>query len=179
MKNIFNRYKYDLGRPKVSKELFEKYFTQMFSFALKILKDEAISKDIVMDAFVYVIEKELKFKTLYEFRAYLYHCVRNRSLNYIRDNVRRITINEIDKTVSKDLPIDEFIIEQELKDRILEEINKLGGVKREVMLLRLKDKSYMEISKALSLSINTVKAHKKHAHRELRISLNDMKKIQR
>lgn len=179
MKNIFNRYKYDLGKPKISKELFEKYFTQMFSFALKILKDEAVSKDIVMDAFVYVIEKKLKFKTLYEFRAYLYYCVKNKSLNYIRDNGRKITINEIDKTISKELPIDEFIIEQELKDRILEEINKLGGVKREVMLLRLKDKSYMEISRTLSLSINTVKAHKKNAHRELRISLSDMRKTQK
>lgn len=176
MKNIFNKYKYDLSKSKISKELFEKYFTQMFYFALKILKDEAISKDIVMDSFVYIIEKKCKFKTLPEFRAYLYYCVKNKSLNYIRDYQNKTDVSSIMRVPSKDMPIDEFIIEQELKDRILEEINKLGGVKREVMLLRLKDKSYPEISKALSLSINTVKTHKKQAYKELRINLSDMRK---
>ena len=78
----------------------------------------------------------------------------------------------------KDVFVDEFdidhlIIKQELKARILDEVNRLGGVKRDVILLRLEGYSYDEISEELGLSINTVKTHKKQAYKDLRIHLSD------
>ena len=68
-----------------------------------------------------------------------------------------------------------MVIEHELKARILEEINKLSDVKREIMLLRMKGYSYDEISEELSLSINTIKTHKKQAYKDLKIYLSDYK----
>ena len=72
-----------------------------------------------------------------------------------------------------ELSIDHLVIEHELKARILEEINKLSDVKREIMLLRMKGYSYDEISEELSLSINTVKTHKKQAYKDLKVHLSE------
>lgn len=55
----------------------------------------------------------------------------------------------------------------------MEEINKLSDVKRDIMLLRMEGYSYDEISEELSLSINTVKTHKKQAYKDLKLHLSD------
>ena len=72
-----------------------------------------------------------------------------------------------------EVSIDHLVIEHELKAKILEEINKLSDVKRDIMLLRMKGYSYDEISEELSLSINTVKTHKKQAYKDLKVHLSD------
>lgn len=82
-------------------------------------------------------------------------------------------MQELKDVFVDEISIDHLIIEQELKARILEEINKLSDVKRDIMLLRMKGYSYDEISEELSLSINTVKTHKKQAYKDLRIHLSD------
>ena len=70
--------------------------------------------------------------------------------------------------------LDHWIIENDLRRRILEEINKLPEVRREIMLMRLEGNSFEEISKELNLNINTLKTNKKQAYRELRLRLADL-----
>ena len=82
-------------------------------------------------------------------------------------------MQELKDVFVDEVDIDHLIIKQELKARILDEVNRLGGVKRDVILLRLEGYSYDEISEELGLSINTVKTHKKQAYKDLRIHLSD------
>ena len=72
-------------------------------------------------------------------------------------------MEELEDIFVDEVSIDHLVIEHELKAKILEEINKLSDVKRDIMLLRMKGYSYDEISEELSLSINTVK-HIKNRH---------------
>ena len=158
----------DLKDSQIFKAIFNMFYPRAYTFTLKLLRDEVISADITQEAFLYMWEKAYRFPDMMSFKSYLYSCLKNKTLNYIRDHkVERkdIFVDEVS--------IDHLVIEHELKAKILEEINKLSDVKRDIMLLRMKGYSYDEISEELSLSINTVKTHKKQAYKDLKVHLSD------
>ena len=150
----------DLKDAQIFKAIFNMFYPRAYAFTLKLLRDE---------------EKAYRFPDLISFKSYLYSCLKNKTLNYIRDHRVERNMKELEDVFVDDVSIDHLVIEHELKARILEEINKLSDVKREIMLLRMKGYSYDEISEELSLSINTIKTHKKQAYKDLKIHLSDYK----
>ena len=140
----------DLKDAQIFKAIFNMFYPRAYAFTLKLLRDEVV-------------------------KSYLYSCLKNKTLNYIRDHRVERNMKELEDVFVDDVSIDHLVIEHELKARILEEINKLSDVKREIMLLRMKGYSYDEISEELSLSINTIKTHKKQAYKDLKIHLSDYK----
>ncbi|WP_065219383.1 MULTISPECIES: sigma-70 family RNA polymerase sigma factor [Butyricimonas] len=163
----------DLKDAQIFKAIFNMFYPRAYTFTLKLLQDEVISADITQEAFLYMWEKAYCFPDLLTFKSYLYHCLKNKTLNYIRDHKVEREMQELKDVFVDEINIDHLIIKQELKARILEEVNRLSGVKREVILLRLEGYSYDEISEELGLSINTVKTHKKQAYKDLKIHLSD------
>lgn len=163
----------DLKDAQIFKAVFNMFYPRAYTFTLKLLQDEVVSADITQEAFLYMWEKAYCFPDLLAFKSYLYSCLKNKTLNYIRDYRVERGMQELKDVFVDEVDIDHLIIKQELKARILDEVNRLGGVKRDVILLRLEGYSYDEISEELGLSVNTVKTHKKQAYKDLRIHLSD------
>ena len=163
----------DLKDTQIFKAIFNMFYPRAYTFTLKLLRDEVISADITQEAFLYMWEKAYRFPDMMSFKSYLYSCLKNKTLNYIRDYKVERNMEELKDVFVDDILVDHLIIEHELKARILEEINKLSDVKRDIMLLRMEGYSYDEISEELSLSINTVKTHKKQAYKDLKLHLSD------
>ena len=163
----------DLKDTQIFKAIFNMFYPRDYTFTLKLLRDEVISADITQEAFLYMWEKAYRFPDMMSFKSYLYSCLKNKTLNYIRDHKVERNMEELKDVFVDDILVDHLIIEHELKARILEEINKLSDVKRDIMLLRMEGYSYDEISEELSLSINTVKTHKKQAYKDLKLHLSD------
>ena len=163
----------DLKDTQIFKAIFNMFYPRADTFTLKLLRDEVISADITQEAFLYMWEKAYRFPDMMSFKSYLYSCLKNKTLNYIRDHKVERNMEELKDVFVDDILVDHLIIEHELKARILEEINKLSDVKRDIMLLRMEGYSYDEISEELSLSINTVKTHKKQAYKDLKLHLSD------
>ena len=163
----------DLKDTQIFKAIFNMFYPRAYTFTLKLLRDEVISADITQEAFLYMWEKAYRFPDMMSFKSYLYSCLKNKTLNYIRDHKVERNMEELKDVFVDDILVDHLVIEHELKARILEEINKLSNVKRDIMLLRMEGYSYDEISEELSLSINTVKTHKKQAYKDLKIHLSD------
>ena len=163
----------DLKDTQIFKAIFNMFYPLAYTFTLKLLRDEVISADITQEAFLYMWEKAYRFPDMMSFKSYLYSCLKNKTLNYIRDHKVERNMEELKDVFVDDILVDHLIIEHELKARILEEINKLSDVKRDIMLLRMEGYSYDEISEELSLSINTVKTHKKQAYKDLKLHLSD------
>ena len=163
----------DLKDTQIFKAIFNMFYPRAYTFTLKLLRDEVISADITQEAFLYMWEKAYRFPDMMSFKAYLYSCLKNKTLNYNRDHKVERNNEEMKDVFVDDILVDHLVIEHELKARILEEINKLSDVKRDIMLLRMEGYSYDEISEELSLSINTVKTHKKQAYKDLKIHLSD------
>ena len=163
----------DLKDTQIFKAIFNMFYPRAYTFTLKLLRDEVISADITQEAFLYMWEKAYRFPDMMSFKSYLYSRLKNKTLNYIRDHKVERNMEELKDVFVDDILVDHLIIEHELKARILEEINKLSDVKRDIMLLRMEGYSYDEISEELSLSINTVKTHKKQAYKDLKLHLSD------
>ena len=163
----------DLKDTQIFKAIFNMFYPRAYTFTLKLLRDEVISADITQEAFLYMWEKAYRFPDMMSFKSYLYSCLKNKTLNYIRDHKVERNMEELKDVFVDDILVDHLIIEHELKARILEEINKLSDVKRDIMLLRMEGYSYDEISEELSLSINTVTTHKKQAYKDLKLHLSD------
>lgn len=162
---------------RVFRSLFDTFFPRSCAFAAKLLNDEQAGEDVAQETFLTIWERTEYFPNLLAFKAYLYTTLKNRCINLLKVTQNTKDVAEVKDVLMDETIIDHLIVEEEVRARILQEINKLPGVKREIMLLRLEGKSYEEISTELHLSINTVKTHKKESHKQLRIGLSDCDKM--
>lgn len=164
----------DLKDERVLREMFRKYFPRLRALATRLLRDEMLASDMVQEAFLYGWQKAPRLEGEAACKSYLYYCVRNKCLNYLRDHRQELAAEELQETLEDDFRVDHWIIENEVKARILEEIHRLPEVHRNIMLLRLEGNSFDEISRALHLNINTLKTYKKQIYRDLRVRLTDL-----
>lgn len=155
-------------------KMFERYYARACVFAGRFLRDEMLAANLAQEAFLYMWQNALVMTNETAFKAYLYSCVKNKCLNYLRDHRVELQMVELEEGIADEVQIDHWIIENELRARILEEIERLPDVRREIMMMRLEGKSYEEISKELHLNINTLKTYKKQIYKELRIRLKDL-----
>lgn len=162
---------------KVFRLLFDTFFARACFFAGHLLGDRAAGADVAQEAFLAIWQKGETFVNLQVFKTYLYTTIRHKCLNLLRDCPEMTDVNGIKDLVSEDARVDHLFIREEVKGRILCEINKLPAIKRDIMLLRLEGKSYEDISQELGLSLNTVKTHKKESYKQLRIGLSDGEKV--
>ena len=64
------------------KTLFSIFFPRLNDFAVKVVKDDGISQDIVQEVFVKIWEHRLTIESI-NIEAYLFRLVRNRCIDYI------------------------------------------------------------------------------------------------
>lgn len=167
----------EVGKPRVFRLLFDTFYPRAYVFACRLLGNDEIAADITQETFLYIWQKTKSFPNTSAFKSYMYSTLKNKCLNYLRDRVQTSELKEEYGLATDQVAIDHLMIEQELKSRVLHEINKLPEMKREIMLMRLEEESFEEIAEKLNLSVNTVKAHKKEAYKRLRIGLSDCGKL--
>lgn len=164
----------NLKDERTFRDLFKRFYASACQFARHFLRDKMLAADMAQESFLYMWEHVQVLENEMAFKSYLYHCVKNKCLNYIRDHRVELSMQDLEEDWEDGVQLDHWIIENDLRRRILEEINKLPEVRREIMLMRLEGNSFEEISKELNLNINTLKTNKKQAYRELRLRLADL-----
>ena len=76
--------------------LYKMYFVRLFRFCFSIIHQKESAEEIVNDVFLKLWENRARGPAIDNPRLYLYVSVKNRSLNYLRDNasVHTIEISE-------------------------------------------------------------------------------------
>lgn len=162
---------------RIFRSLFDTFFPRSCAFAAKLLNNQQAGEDVAQETFLKIWERTEYFPNLLAFKAYLYTTLKNNCINLLKIAQDTKDVSEVKDVLVDETVIDHLIVEEEVRARILQEINKLPDVKREIMLLRLDGMSYEDISIELHLSINTVKSHKKESYKQLRIGLSDCDKM--
>ena len=151
--------------------LFKQYYERLVLFAESYVGDMMIAEDMVQDVFLTVLSRP-DFADVGYMHAYLYSCVRNNCVNYLRrlDIVDPLNIKLFDAVYyTGDFDLEE---EEKLILRVEEEIDKLPIQRRKVLKLSVyQGMSYSQIAEVTGLSVNTVKTHMKKAYQELREKL--------
>lgn len=159
---------------KAFEQLFKKNFKGLSYFALEYVKDLDIAREIVQDAFTSLWEKRSTIETDRAPEAYMSTTVRNRCLNYLRDNKKfNSDILELEGLdTGHEYSYQDHLVTDELKTRIEQAISELPEKCREIFLLnRMEKKKYQEIADILDISVKTVEAQMSKALRIMREKL--------
>ncbi len=160
-------------------KLFKDLYPQLCVFAYKYLDDLEASKDIVQEVFVKVWEDKTVFQDEDHTTGYFYKAVRNKCLNHLKSKRHMLTerhgLENIETYETEEFLSEAVVMETTV---IIENaIKALPDNAAQVIKLSIKDYTNDEIAKALSISVNTVKDHKKVAYRKLRKLLGFLRRL--
>ena len=154
------------GLKKSFDRIFEEMYIPLCRFSFSIVKDKSIAEDIVQSVFLKLWQERKKLSKLNNAKPYIYNCVRNASIDWLR-KVKRISDVPID--VIQNENIESRIIEQEVRVELNKLLNFLPKKCKEVFVLCVIEKlPYEDVASELGISLNTVKSQRTRAIEILR-----------
>ena len=169
------------GKESAFRYLYDNHYVVLCRLANAWVNDPYVAETIVGDTIVHIYEIRETLNITTSLRSYLIKAVRNRCLNYIKQetHLSEVSIEEADvfeyanKYSLAETPLTS-LLERELEEKIEEAIRKLPKETRAVFTKsRFEHKKNEEIAEELGISVNTVKYHMKRA---LSILHNDLGK---
>jgi RNA polymerase sigma-70 factor, ECF subfamily len=160
---------------------FNKYYSPLCLYAIQIVNNEEIAQEIVSDLFLKLWEKRHYIQIIQSFRTYLYRCIHNACLDYLKsaDSPERSKWFEINEQINMIIGDNEDDILNKLSFVEVEKdvnvaINQLPTQCREIFYLsRYERLTYTEIAVKQNISVNTVKTQICRALDFLRDHLKD------
>jgi RNA polymerase sigma-70 factor (ECF subfamily) len=167
----------EMGDPKAFETLFSKYYTVLVVFALKIVKDEDLARELVQDVFVNFFEKRNSLHIHTSLKSHLYQSVKNKCLNHIKREqlIKGHHQNILMDNQNTDAYIENKMEETELESKMHQIIETLPDKCREIFeLSRFEGKTNQEIADQFSLSKRTVETQISKALKILRENISDL-----
>lgn len=138
--------------PDAFKELYYKYFKQLYHYAYFRIFAVETTRDILQDLFSRVWNSRSNLDPKKPIKAYLYRSLTNLIINHSSlESSKNVSYSELDEETSgKEVEIDQHI---DIKSAISELPEKLKTV---YLLSRIEGYKYQEISKILQISVKAV-----------------------
>nr|WP_068889270.1 RNA polymerase sigma-70 factor [Pedobacter panaciterrae] len=161
---------------KAFEQMFKAHYKELHSYASVMLRDEDTAEEIVQSMFLKFWEKRELLNVQTSIKAYLYKCVYNDSLNYLKhqkvktkyQDFAAYTMNDHHEAASSKVEL------TELEFKIQEALNELPEHCRTIFQMsRFEELKYREIAEQLDLSIKTVENQMGKALKILRLKLAD------
>jgi RNA polymerase sigma-70 factor (ECF subfamily) len=161
---------------KAFEQMFKAHYKELHSYANVMLRDEDTAEEIVQSMFLKFWEKRELLNVQTSIKAYLYKCVYNDSLNYLKhqkvktkyQDFAAYTMNDHHEAASSRVEL------TELQYKLQEALNELPEHCRTIFQMsRFEELKYREIAEQLDLSIKTVENQMGKALKILRLKLAD------
>lgn len=159
--------------PKAFEAIFRSRFKPLVGYALRFVRDLETARGIVQDVFITLWEKRHEIDSGREVEAYLTTSVRNRCLNYLRDQKKfNRELLDFEGLMGDDCqPVDHLEVAQ-LDAQIRQAVGELPEKCKEIFLLsRFENLKYQQIADKLDLSVKTVETQMSRALSHLRMRL--------
>jgi RNA polymerase sigma-70 factor (ECF subfamily) len=158
---------------KAFEHLFKTHYRPLHAYANVMLKDSDAAEEIVQAMFLKFWEKRSLLHVQTSVKAYLYKCIYNDSLNYIR-NQKTKTKYEDFTVLTMNRHHEPASFQTELQQNLSLALNDLPEQCRTVFQMsRFEELKYREIAEQLGISIKTVENHMGKALKILRVKLAD------
>ncbi|MCT4601790.1 MAG: RNA polymerase sigma-70 factor [Marinifilum sp.] len=160
---------------------FHNYYGRLLKYAVLLLKDDDVAEDIVQEAFVNLWKQRKTLDANQSLNALIYKFVRNRCINYLRDNETYLKNKEQwCKEELQHVAHYDFLGKEEVavEDLILQELDKaIEGLpdkcKQVFILNKMEGIKQSEIAEQLNLSVKMVEKHVATAKSKLKKQLTD------
>lgn len=159
------------GNPAAYEELFKQAFPRMLGYCGLFIHDQSQANDLVLECFITLWEKHTSINVAQSVESLLFVMLRNRCLNYLRDqkihlsekNINLMEDNELQYLFQLDfMGKEETSLEEQLIMAIRKSVDKLPE-KRKIVFVKAKIEGMKNKDVADELDIS-VKAVEKHLH---------------
>lgn len=166
------------GNPAAYEELFKQTFPRMLGYCNLFIHDQSQANDLVQECFIKLWEKHSSINLHQSVESLLFVMLRNRCLNYLRDQKIHAVDKKLDKLEENELQHlfqldfmgrEEITLEEELIMAIRESVDKLPE-KRKVVFFKAKieGKKNKEVADELDISVKAVEKHLHEAKEQIR-----------
>jgi RNA polymerase sigma-70 factor (family 1) len=161
------------GHENSYSQLFESYYRVLSVFACKYVKDLEAAREIVQDLFVHIYENRESLVITTSLKSYLYHSVRNRCLNHLKQiKIHEKHLDILKSEAAEGLDPDALYRETELEYRVFQIVSDLPSRCQAIfMMSRVEGKKNGEIADSLKISVRTVETQISKALKILRQKL--------
>ena len=161
---------------KALKELFDAYYGKLAETARFHVGDHSAAQEIVSNVFIKFWNNRSNIEKINNIKSYLYVAIKRQSLNYIRDNSKRLhlSLDESDNTVIVELNSPEkMLLSKEFVEVLNRAVQELPSKCRLVYSLVKDDgMKYQEVAETLDISVKTVEMHVGKALKRIKIALD-------
>jgi RNA polymerase sigma-70 factor (family 1) len=141
------------------KRLFNRYYENLCSHAMRFVFSDNVSEDIVSDVFYLFWKNDLHLSVL-AYKPYLYQAVRFRCFNYLKRELN--STESLTDVTNVDLQVgspDDIMFYTEMYNHLNELIEKLPPQSRKAYILKqLEGKKNKEIAQEMGISVKAVEA---------------------
>jgi RNA polymerase sigma-70 factor (ECF subfamily) len=156
--------------------LFRSHFRELCLLSVRYVKDMEVSREIVQDSFMSLWEKRAIIDPSRSAKAYVATTVRNKSLNYLRDNRKFDSgLLGIEKLYPEEQSeISDPLVADEIRRKIRAATESLPEKCREVFVMNRNEQlKYHEIADKLGISVKTVETQMSKALQHMRDHLKE------
>ncbi len=166
------------GNPSAFEELFKQTFPRMLGYCNLFIHDQAQANDLVQECFVKLWEKRTTIKSTQSIESLLFVMLRNKCLNYLRDqklrdfekNIELLKENELQHLYQLDfIGKEEKTLEESLIEAIRESVEKLPEKRKLVFTkTKIEGKKNKDVADELGISLKAVEKHLHQAKEQIR-----------
>lgn len=166
------------GNPSAFEELFKKTFPRMLGYCKLFIHDQAQANDLVQECFVKLWEKRTTIKSTQSIESLLFVMLRNKCLNYLRDqklhdfegNIELLKENELQHLYQLDfIGKEEKTLEESLIEAIHVSVDKLPEKRKLVFIkAKIEGKKNKDVADELGISLKAVEKHLHQAKEQIR-----------
>ena len=166
------------GNPLAFEELFKQTFPRMLGYCKLFIHDQARANDLVQECFVKLWEKRNTIKTTQSIESLLFVMLRNKCLNYLRDQKLRDYEKDIESIKENELQYlyqldfigkEEKTLEESLIEAIRASVEKLPEKRKLVFIkAKIEGKKNKDVAEELGISLKAVEKHLHQAKEQIR-----------
>ena len=153
------------------KEVYNRYWNKLVSYAFSILNEEEVCKDILQEIFIRLWQRRREV-SIFSLNGYLFRAVKLKVLEHMRNGyITNRHLKQLDKICFANNVEQEMSL-KEVESRFKASVAKLPGRCQEIFCLsRFENLPNKEIANRLSISVKTVEGHitaaLKHLYKDL------------
>ena len=169
---------YAKGNNEAFDTLLRRHQDRIFSYILRIIKNEDIANDIFQETFVKAIQtiRLGRYTENGKFPAWISRIAHNLIIDYYRqeksENLQSADLTDVDRLNRKELcedTIEDIMISNQIRDDVKYLIEELPELQKEVLMMRYyQNLSFKEIAEITGVSINTALGRMRYAILNLR-----------
>lgn len=165
-----------LAEKEALEALYGRYSSSVFSLAMYMLKQEALAEEVTQDIFLNIWLKASSYKSDRGApRAWIMSVAHHKIVDVIRSRRRTLTVTDpslyetLDLIPSSEIPVDEQVVRNLERERILKALSTLPQPQRQVIMLAyFGGYSQSEMAEMLQQPLGTVKTRVRLAMQKLR-----------